>query len=70
MLHVPSCHQINFILEDFVSMISFVDKQVCMKQGLLDRLLKYASEIKELQERYWILLFLFRLSCITLVFMA
>lgn len=41
-----------------------------MKQGLLDRLLKYASEIKELQERYWILLFLFRLSCITLVFMA
>ncbi|KAH9763159.1 hypothetical protein KPL70_001068 [Citrus sinensis] len=29
----------------------FPDPMVCMKQGLLDRLLKYASEIKELQER-------------------
>ncbi|KAH9802042.1 hypothetical protein KPL71_001239 [Citrus sinensis] len=33
------------------SEFQYDNMRVCMKQGLLDRLLKYASEIKELQER-------------------
>ncbi|ESR64774.1 hypothetical protein CICLE_v10007265mg [Citrus x clementina] len=39
------------VCEDIKKLEDKYHEQVCMKQGLLDRLLKYASEIKELQER-------------------
>lgn len=39
------------VSEDIKKLEDKYHEQVCKKQGLFDRLLKYASEIKELQER-------------------